>query len=129
MRAIGAMAFALVALAANAAAAQSLTPMTRSGTTPGGTKGFKLLVGNPYPMRMTFLVQPLDPGFSEPAPDAVAQPGRVTLAPGHRRSVILAFKIDPLEKERTIGLCIVPEEFEGPILPRVCGRYTGRLRP
>lgn len=122
------LALCLPVLATAAATAQSLTPMTRAGVTPGDTKGFKLLVGNPYPGRMTFRVIPMDAGFTEPAADATARPDRVTIAPGHARSVIVAFKIDPNQKERTIGLCIVPEDFHGPILPRVCGRYTGRMR-
>jgi hypothetical protein len=112
---------------AGTALAQSLTPMERTGITPTGTKGFKLLVGNPYPTRMTFLVMPMDPQFTTGIADAVAKPGRITIAPGHARSVIVAFKIDPTQKERTIGLCIVPDKFEGPVLPRVCGRYTGRM--
>jgi hypothetical protein len=128
MRPLTAILFAGLLLGlSGAATAQSLTPMERSGITPTGTKGFKLLVGNPYPNRMTFLVLPMDPSFVEPVTDAVAKPSRVTIGPGHGRAVILAFKIDPAQKERTIGLCIVPEKFEGPILPRVCGRYTGRM--
>lgn len=115
-------------LGAAEASAQSLTPMVRSGTTPTDVKGFKLLIGNPYPTKMTFLVMPLDTAFEDPAADATVRPDRITIAPGHARSVIVAFKIDPTQKERTIGLCIVPEDFHGPILPRVCGRYTGRMR-
>jgi hypothetical protein len=117
----------LVLQALGDAEGQSLTPMERSGTTPTDTKGFKLLVGNPYPQRMTFLVIPMDPEFREAISGATAQPDRVTIAPGHARSVIVAFRIDPQQKERTIGLCIVPDNFDGPILPRVCGRYTGRM--
>jgi hypothetical protein len=116
-----------VALGCAPAAAQSLSPMERTGVTPTDVKGFKLLVGNPYPTRMTFLVVPMDPEFTVAITDAVAKPGKVTIAPGHGRSVILAFKINPTQKERTIGLCIVPDKFEGPVLPRVCGRYTGRI--
>jgi hypothetical protein len=108
--------------------AQSLTPMEHAGTTPSDTKGFKLLVGNPYPTKMTFLVMPMDPGFAGEVGDAVVKPQKVTIGPGHARSVIVAFKIDPIQKERTIGLCVVPYKFDGPILPRVCGRYTGRMR-
>lgn len=108
--------------------AQSLTPMERTGATPSDIKGFKLLVGNPYPRRMTFVVTAMDPGFETEIEGAVTRPSRLTLAPGKGRSVIVAFKIDPAQKERTIGVCIKPEDFEGPILPRVCGRYTGRMR-
>jgi len=129
MRAVtAAAALGLCLWLASGALAQSLTPMERSGTTPSDIKGFKLLVGNPYPRRMTFIVMPMDTAFTELAADATARPGRVTIAPGHARSVIVAFKIDPNHKERTIGLCIVPEDFHGPILPRVCGRYTGLMR-
>lgn len=129
MRSLIATAVLLAAgLVAADAAAQSLTPMARTGVTPTAVKAFKLLVGNPYPGRMTFLVVPMDPGFRLPVEDAVAKPDRLVIAPGHARSVIVAFKIDPTLKERTIGLCIIPEALDGPILPRVCGRYTGRMR-
>lgn len=111
-----------------AALAQSLTPMERAGVTPSDTKGFKLLVGNPYPRRMTFRVTAMDATFDAEIEGAQARPALLTLAPGKGRSVIVAFKIDPAVKERTIGVCIMPETFEGPILPRVCGRYTGRMR-
>lgn len=128
MRALIAAAVLAAGLAAPVALAQSLTPMTRTGTTPTDVKGFKLLVGNPYPTKMTFLVMPMDAAFTQTTADATVRPDRVTIAPGHARSVIVAFKIDPSEKERTIGLCVIPENFHGPILPRVCGRYTGRIR-
>ena len=70
----------------------------------------------------------MDPQFAEEVGDAVVKPETITIAPGHARTVIVAFKIDPIQKERTIGLCVMPYKFEGPILPRVCGRYTGRMR-
>jgi hypothetical protein len=124
---IAALALA-AALGAAPAFAQSLTPMEKLGETPTDTKGFKVVIGNPYPTRMTFVVTPMDPTFSTEVGGAVVKPGKITIAPGHQRTVILAFKIDPAQKERTIGLCVVPYKFEGPILPRVCGRYTGRLR-
>lgn len=108
-------------------AAQSLSPMLKEGTTPTDTKGFKVSVGNPYPRRMTFLAIPMDKQLMGPAEGAMAQPRRITLAPGQNRAVIVAFKIDPVEKERTIALCIQPEAIDGPILPRVCGFYTGRI--
>lgn len=116
---------ALLALATLApATGQSLSPMRKTGPSPTDTKGFKVVVGNPYEGRMTFNVTPMDPTFTDPVPDAVAKPARITLAPGHSRSVIIAFKIGPQQKERTIGLCITPE-LDGPIQPRVCGTYTG----
>lgn len=121
-------ALALAACLAGTASGQSLTPMEREGVTPSDTKGFKLLVGNPYPTRMTFVVMPMDPKFKESVGEAVVKPALVTIAPGHARTVIVAFKIDPAQKERTIGVCVLPYKFEGPILPRVCGRFTGRMR-
>lgn len=121
------LAVALLGLPAGAAA-QSLSPMERTGVTPSDTKGFKLLVSNPYARRMTFNIVPMDSEFITPIEGAVARPARLTLAPGKGRSVIVAFKIDPSNKERTIGVCITPENFEGPVLPRVCGRYTGRMQ-
>ena len=122
-----ALAFGAVLALASPAAAQSLSPMERVGVTPTDTKGFKLLVGNPYSQRMTFTVIAMDPEFTTEIEGAVTKPARNTLAPGRARSVIAAFKIDPAQKERTIGVCIMPENFEGPVLPRVCRRYTGRM--
>jgi hypothetical protein len=116
----------LLALALPAAASgQSLAPTHGSGPTPSAVKGFRLTVGNPYKTAMTFLVLPLDVGFSRPVGEVEVQPSRLTLAPGFARQVILAFKIPQNSKERTIGLCVQPEKLAGPVLPRVCGRYTG----
>lgn len=121
-----ALAFAL-ALPGLGADAQSLSPMRKDGRTPTETKGFRLVVGNPYPTRMTFQLVPMQPGFEVPAEDATVRPNRITLAPGFSRPVILTFKISPEEKERTVAVCIIPEGIEGPVLPRVCGTYVGRL--
>lgn len=108
-----------------AAAAQSLAPTHGAGPTPGSVKGFRLMVGNPYEVPMRFRLEPMDPGFAAPAADAEVQPGRLALAPGRSRQVILAFKLPPRSRERTIGLCVTPEHIAGPVLPRVCGTYTG----
>jgi hypothetical protein len=110
---------------ASDAAAQSLSPMRKSGTTPTDVKGFRLVVGNPYPGRMTFVVTATTPDFTQPAADAVVQPSEIRLAPGSGRSVIVQFRIGSANKERTIGVCISPKDLEGPVLPRVCGTYTG----
>ena len=61
------LALAAALLAAVPAAGQSLSPMQHAGVTPSGTKGFKLLVGNPYPTRMTFRVVPMDTAFETPS--------------------------------------------------------------
>lgn len=105
--------------------AQSLSPMRAHGPTPSDIKGFRLRVGNPYPGPMVFDIVPMDPQFRFAVGDAVAQPNRVVLAPNATRSVIVAFKIDADKKERTIGLCVVPANLSGNILPRVCGTYRG----
>ena len=111
------------------AAAQSLSPTHGQGPTPSDVKGFRLRIGNPYRTAMTFVIRPMDAAFRAPVPDAVVQPGAITLAPGFARQVIVAFRIPPGSKERTIGVCVMPEKIAGPVLPRVCGRYTGqRLR-
>ena len=110
------------------ASAQSLSPMTNDGVTPSATKGFRLNVGNPYDRRITFVAVPMQPDYQTPATGAQVRPARITLAPGHARPVVFLFDIDPAAKERTIALCIMPEAIDGPILPRVCGRYTGRMR-
>jgi hypothetical protein len=117
-----ALAAVLVAAFCGVATGQSLSPMEHAGTTPSAVKGFRLNVGNPYPRRMAFVLTAM-----QPAEGATIRPERVVLAPGHARPVLFAFQIDPALKERTIALCISPENVDGPILPRVCGRYTGRM--
>ena len=109
------------------AAAQSLSPMHNSGVTPSNIKGFRLIVGNPYSVKMTFLVIPMDTRFASVAKDAEVNFPEVTMAPGMKRQVIVTFKIDPAVKERTIGVCVQPKDLESTILPRVCGTYTGKL--
>lgn len=116
-----------LALAASPAAAQSLSPMRDAGTTPSAVKGFRLTVGNPYRTRMSFIVVPMEPGFIVPAREAAVSVSEFRLAPGASRPVIVSFRIDPAAKERTIAVCVMPKQVEGPILPRVCGTYTGRL--
>jgi hypothetical protein len=118
---------AALAFSAHAAIAQSLSPMHKTGTTPTDVKGFRLLVGNPYPDRMTFVITPMNPEFTQIAADAVVRPAEIRLAPGMGRSVVVQFRIGSPRKERTIGVCISPKDLEGPVLPRVCGTYTGVL--
>ena len=115
-----------VLLATGSTAAQSLSPMRAEGNTPSDAKGFRLTVGNPYATRMIFLIIPMTPDFSQPVADAVVNAPELRLAPGASRPVIVTFKIDPPLKERTIGVCVQPKDLDGPILPRVCGTYTGR---
>jgi hypothetical protein len=110
---------------AEAAMAQSLSPMKKTGTTPTDIKGFKLVVGNPYPGRMTFVIVPMNTDFTAVADDAVVRPNEIRLAPGMGRTVTVQFRIGAPKKERTIGVCVVPKDLEGPVLPRVCGTYTG----
>jgi hypothetical protein len=112
-------------LLAGTATAQSLSPMHKTGPTPGDVKAFRLQVGNPYDRRMTFVIMPMDVEFKELAPRAVVRPSEIKLAPGHGRGVTVQFAIDPEFKERTIGVCVLPKDLDGPILPRVCGTYTG----
>jgi len=113
--------------AAGPAAAQSLSPMRDAGATPSAVKGFRLTVGNPYKTRMSFIVVAMEPGFAVPARDAAVSAPEFRLAPGAARPVIVSFRINPVLKERTIGVCVMPKQVEGPILPRVCGTYTGRM--
>lgn len=124
---VGLVGLAAALLLAASAQAQSLSPMRAAGQTPSDIKGFRVEVGNPYHQRMVFDIVPMDPRFRSPADNAVAQPNRVVLAPNATRSVLVAFKIARSEKERTIGLCVVPANLTGSILPRVCGTYTGTL--
>lgn len=118
---------ATLALMALPASAQSLSPMRKAGATPSEIKAFKLQVGNPYDQRMTFIVVPMDPKFEHAVESARVLPNEVRLAPGAARGVTLQFKIDQETKERTIGVCVMPKELGGPVLPRVCGTYTGRI--
>ncbi len=122
------MAAALFAALVGMASAQSLSPMRNDGETPSAIKGFKLLVGNPYKTKMTFVVIPMDPKFRTVAADAAVNFPELTMAPGLTRQVIVTFRIDPAVKERTIGVCVQPKSIEGTVLPRVCGTYTGRMR-
>lgn len=124
---LAALATCGTALGTGAAAAQSLSPMHKSGMTPSNTKGVRLLVGNPYKTSMIFQIIPMDEKFNTAAPHAVAQPAEIKLGPGLSRSVLVAFDIAPGTKERTIGVCVQPKSIEGPIFPRVCGTYTGIL--
>lgn len=109
------------------AEAQSLSPMQHQGTTPSDIKGFRLSVGNPYRERMHFDLIAMDPGFTQRVDGVSVSPPDLIMAPGVRRTVILAFKIDAPQRERTIGLCVVPRISEGPVQPRVCGTYTGTV--
>jgi hypothetical protein len=118
----------LAGIAAPAAScAQSLSPMHGAGPTPSETKGFRLVIGNPYKTAMTFVIVPMDPTFQSPAEHAAVQPGEIRLAPGASRSVLAAFRIGPDQKERTIGVCVQPKDIKGTVLPRVCGTYSGTV--
>ena len=121
------IAAALACLAAGAASAQSLQPMRKTGGTPSEIKAFRLIVGNPYNQRMTFIAMVMDPSFNHVVDGALVQPAEFRLAPDAQRNVIVKFKIDPAVKERTIAVCVLPKDLEGPVLPRVCGTYTGRM--
>lgn len=125
MKGLTAVLVAASLLASSGALGQSLSPMEKKGPTPTAEKGFRLNVGNPYDSRLTFVVVPMDPDFNVPVGDAVVRPAEFRLAPGASRSVIVRFKIDPKNRERTIGVCVSPKDLGGSILPRVCGRYTG----
>lgn len=114
-------------LSAGPALAQSLSPLEKSGPTPSDRKAFRLQVGNPYDRRMTFLLVPMLPDYQTPASGVVIQPAELTMAPGFSRPIIVTFDIDHKKRERTIALCVMPKALEGPILPRVCGLYTGRM--
>ena len=116
-----------VLFSAAPAAAQSLSPLEKSGVTPSDRKAFRLTVGNPYERRMTFVLVPLLPDYETPTDGVVVKPAELTMAPGFSRPVIVTFDINPAKKERTIALCVMPAALDGPILPRVCGRYTGRM--
>jgi len=107
--------------------AQSLSPLEKTGVTPSDRKAFKLTVGNPYTSRMTFVLVPLAADYQTPIEGVTIRPAELTMAPQFSRQVIVTFDIDPKKKERTIALCVMPKALDGPILPRVCGRYTGRM--
>jgi hypothetical protein len=69
----------------------------------------------------------MDPKFTKVAANAKVNFPEITMAPGMARQVIVTFDIDPAQKERTIGVCVQPKDLDGPVLPRVCGTYVGRL--
>jgi hypothetical protein len=118
------------AFVATAASAQSVSPMRRNWTTPSDTQGFRITVGNPYKQPMTFEVVAMDPEFRTAAAHAAVQPRLLRLGVGQSQSVLVAFKIGADSQERTIAVCVLPKDLEGPVLPRVCGTYTGaRLVP
>lgn len=121
------LALALVVGIAAPVTAQSLSPLEKTGVTPSDRKAFKLTVGNPYQTRMTFVMVPLAPDYETPIGGVTIRPAELTMAPQFSRQVIVTFDIDPKKKERTIALCVMPKALDGPILPRVCGRYTGRM--
>lgn len=116
-----------LALVATGASAQSLSPMSNAGFTPSDVKAFRLMVGNPYKTRVVFEAEVMDPTFTSAAPYAAVNAPEFALAPGASRPIIVEFKIVPPYKERTIGVCIWPKVVAGPIQPRVCGLYTGKL--
>ena len=109
------------------AVAQSLSPLEKTGVTPSDRKAFRLAVGNPYKQKMTFDVIPMQPDYQTPASGAMVNYPRITMGPGISRKIIFTFDIDPKLKERKIALCIQPASLDGPILPRVCGLYVGRM--
>lgn len=109
------------------AAAQSLSPLEKTGVTPSDRKAFRLVVGNPYKQKMTFDIVPMLPDYQTPAKNAVVNYPRITMGPGISRRIIFTFDIDPKVKERKIALCVQPAALDGPILPRVCGLYVGRM--
>lgn len=125
-----ALAVCCLGLLGGTAAAQSLSPMHKTGPTPTDIKAFRLQVGNPYPGKMTFVIVPMDTEFKQLAPRAVVRPSEIKLAPGFGRAVTVQFAIPAEAKERTIGVCVMPKDLDGPLLPRVCGTYTGvAIRP
>lgn len=109
------------------AAAQSLSPLEKAGVTPSDRKAFRLVVGNPYKQKMTFDILPMQPDYQTPAKGAMVNYPRITMGPGISRQIIFTFDIDPKQKERKIALCVQPAALDGPILPRVCGLYVGRM--
>jgi len=109
------------------AAAQSLSPLEKAGVTPSDRKAFRLVVGNPYKQKMTFDILPMQPDYQTPAKGAMVNYPRITMGPGISRQIIFSFDIDPKQKERKIALCVQPAALDGPILPRVCGLYVGRM--
>lgn len=118
---------ALTAAIPSVASGQSLSPLEKAGPTPSDRKAFRLVVGNPYTRRMTFVLVPTEPDYSTPARGVVVNHPKLTLAPGFSRQVIVTFDIDPSKGERTIALCVMPEAIDGPVLPRVCGLYAGHM--
>lgn len=119
---------ALVVVAGlGAAHAQSLSPLQKAGDTSSARKAFRLVVGNPYNRRMTFSLVPMQSDYVTPTTGAVVNYPRLTMAPGFSRQVILTFDIDPRKEGADNCALRHARKSDGPILPRVCGLYTGRM--
>ena len=126
MRLNGFLATVLLALLATGAAAQSVSPMKKSGTTLTARKAFYVTVSNPYPERMTFSLTPMEPGYHAEAKGTRVLPPEVTLGSHRQRRVIFMFDIPEGETERKVSLCVAPEGLASHVRPRVCGTYVGR---
>ena len=120
------LALVLLAAQAQAAGAQTVTPLRKEGTTLTQKKAFYVNIGNPYNTPMTFSLRTLESDFTTPAEGSVVRPNKVKLGVNRTRRVIVAFTIPEESRERQIALCVMPEGIEGPVRPRVCGTYTGK---
>lgn len=128
MQLIGRIAVAVVCAAVfvTAASAQSVTPLRKEGTTLTDKKAFYVNVGNPYKAPMVFSLTPMEADYQTLASKTVVRPARVKLGVGQTKRIVFMFEIQKDQKERKVALCVSPENLDGPVLPRVCGTYTGK---
>ena len=81
---------ALLVLQAGGAAAQSVSPIKKSGVTPTNRKAFYVTIRNPYPAPMTFSLTPMEPDFEKEAKGTKVLPDTVTLGQDRQRRVFAA---------------------------------------
>lgn len=115
---------ALFLSAGSVAPAQSLWPMTDEGVTFAAKKGVMINIANPYPRAENFVLEAFEPDYETPTEGVLIMPAKVTLGADATRRVRVIFDIPG--KERTVAVCVRPEKSEGQVIPRVCGRYSGR---
>lgn len=120
------LALTVSAVTSTAVSAQSVSPLRKEGTTMTNKKAFYVNVGNPYKTPMVFSLTPMEADYATPARKVVVRPAKLKLGVNQSKRVIFMFEIQKDQKERKVALCVTPEGITGPVLPRVCGTYTGK---
>lgn len=131
MPAVRAAATALALLvAASAAQAVGLGPLTASGTTNSDRKGFYLTLINPYPATVQFRLYGIEWDSEQPAQRVRIPVNRPLLGPkSQRRILVIAFALKPGE-HHSFRVCAerADSAAEGMINARVCSKLIARRR-